>query len=99
MDVYFSRKGQRFVWDSAKASANLAKHGVSFEIACEVFFDPLLYLTDASAEDEARFAAIGETENWRLLFVVHVERERDTIRIISARNATDKERIEYEADE
>jgi hypothetical protein len=31
----------RFAWDKAKAAANLKKHGVSFEEATTVFFDPL----------------------------------------------------------
>jgi uncharacterized protein len=30
-----------FTWDADKAEANLGKHAVSFEEACEVFFDPL----------------------------------------------------------
>jgi len=48
MDVRFLYQGQRFVWNLEKASANLAKHGVSFEVACQVFFDPLVCLQDAS---------------------------------------------------
>jgi len=31
----------RFEWDSAKAARNLRKHGVSFEEAVSVFYDPL----------------------------------------------------------
>ena len=43
-------------------------------------------------------AAIGLTEEWSLLFVVHVERRDETIRIISARSATNEERRHYEND-
>jgi len=53
MDVHFTYAGQRFRWDAQKATSNLAKHGVRFEQACEVFFDPFVRFVDASAEDEA----------------------------------------------
>ena len=96
MDVLFLFHGQPFVWNAEKASANAAKHGVSFETACQVFFDPLVHLEDASGDDEQRDAAIGLTEDWTLLFVVHLLREGDVIRIVSARLATPQERRTYE---
>jgi hypothetical protein len=99
MDVHFLYEGQRFVWDSEKAPANVRKHDVSFEVASEVFFDPLVRVVDASPEEEAREAAIGLTQERRLLFVVHMWREEDTIRIVSARAATAQERRFYEDSE
>ncbi|MGD0522404.1 MAG: BrnT family toxin [Terracidiphilus sp.] len=81
MDLYFLYHGQRFVWDSEKASINVRKHGVSFEVACQVFFDPFIRVEDASADEEQRDTAIGLTEDWTLLFVIHILREGDTIRI------------------
>jgi uncharacterized DUF497 family protein len=97
VNVSHEVQGQPFEWDSAKAAANLDKHGVSFERACEVFFDPFVVLVEAGEEDgEPREAAIGLTEDWSLLFVVHVIRHEETIRIISARPATPSERNEYE---
>ena len=48
MDVVFRLQGFSFVWDGQKATANLAKHGVSFEEACEAFLDPFYHLYDAS---------------------------------------------------
>jgi uncharacterized protein len=96
MDIFFLYQGQRFVWDEVKASSNLSKHGVSFEKACQVFFDPFLFLEDASSGGEQRDAAIGLTEDWSILFVVHLLREGDTIRILSARPATAPERKSYE---
>jgi uncharacterized protein len=96
MDVHFVFRGQKFCWNSEKADANLKKHGVRFEQACEVFFDPFVNLLDASPEDEAREAVLGLTEDWALLFVVHVVRERGVIRIISARRATRAQRRTYE---
>jgi uncharacterized DUF497 family protein len=96
MDVHFTYAGQRFRWDAQKATSNLAKHGVRFEQACEVFFDPFVRFVDASAEDEARDAALGLAEDWSLVFVVHLLREGEFIRIISARPATRGERRIYE---
>jgi uncharacterized protein len=97
MDIGFLYQGQRFVWNAQKAAGNLAKHGISFERACEVFFDPFVRLEDASpSEEERREAVIGLTEDWELLFVVHLIRKDDTIRILSARPATAHERSRYE---
>jgi len=98
MDIGFLYQGQRFVWDSGKASSNASKHGIAFETACEIFFDPFICLEDASVLGEEREAAIGLTEDWRLLFVVHLVREEDAIRILSARNATAHERSRYESE-
>jgi uncharacterized DUF497 family protein len=99
MDVRFLYQGQHFIWNSEKASANLAKHGVSFEKACQVFFDPLVCLQDATGDGEQRDAAIGLIEDWTLLFVVHLVREEDVIRVVSARPATAQERRTYEDNE
>lgn len=95
-------QGQIFEWDADKAAANRQKHGVSFEKACEVFFDPFVRIVDATdREDEARDAAIGFTNDLSMLIVVHLIREGDgleAIRIISARAATPQERNQYEND-
>ncbi len=98
MDAHFIYAGQRFRRDMEKAHSNFVKHGVRFEQACEVFFDPFIRLLDATAEDEAREAALGLTEDWTLLFVVHAAREDEVIRIISARPASSTERRLYEDD-
>jgi uncharacterized protein len=79
-----------------KAAANLRKHGIPFEQATEAFFDPFLKLIEASRHAEVRDAIIGMDTRWNLLFVVHLELEDETIRIISARKATWKERAYYE---
>jgi uncharacterized protein len=85
--------------DSEKASSNAAKHGVRFETAWQVFFDPFIHLEEATDDEETRDAAIGLTEDWALLFVVHLLRDGETIRIISARAATAQERRAYEDSE
>jgi uncharacterized protein len=96
MDVHFAFRGQKFCWNSEKAAANFKKHGIRFEQACEVFFDPFVNLLDATRDDEAREAVLGLTEDWTLLFVVHLVRERGLIRIVSARRATRTQRRLYE---
>ena len=87
----------RFEWDANKALINVAKHGVSFREAKEVFFDPNAiegYDTSHST-DEPRFFIIGVSSR-RLLFVVYVERANNIVRVISARKANQSERKIYE---
>ncbi len=85
-----------FVWDVVKAESNRFRHGVRFEDAATVFMDPLLVSTDASRNDETRDAVIGFDRLARLLFVVHIEFEDASIRIISARPADAKEERLYD---
>lgn len=88
----------RFEWDPGKAAINRRKHGVAFEEAAECFEDPLaLVLDDPRSPD--RLILIGESRKRRLVFTVYVEKETATIRIISARRATRRERSRYEEDE
>ena len=90
--------GQNFVWDSDKAASNAIRHGVRFEQACEAFLDQFARYEDASPEEEARQAFIGLTTDYRLRYVVHVVREGDVLRLISARIADPAERRRYEND-
>ena len=87
----------RFEWDRKKAASNLKKHGVSFEEAMTGFGDTLsLTIADeVHSAQEQRWVLIGLSHRSRLIVVVHVERG-DGIRIISAREATAKERKVYE---
>lgn len=94
-DVHFELHGSAFCWNAAKAEANLRKHGVRFEEAVAVFFDPLFVLVDASRHDEARDAVIGFDAVGRLLHVVHVVIKPEAIRIVSARRATPAEEDRY----
>ena len=97
MDCSLIHRGTTFVWDEAKAAANLQKHGISFEEAATVFDDPTFKLQDASRNDEGRDAAIGFSTTGRLLTVVHIEvLEDDHIRLISARRATTSEESLYD---
>jgi len=86
-----------FEWDSEKATANLSKHGVSFDEARTVFDDPLyvdFYDPDHS-DEEPRYIIIGQSESGRLLMVSYTERD-DTIRMISSRELTQAEQKDYE---
>ena len=85
-----------FDWDSAKATANLAKHGVSFEEGSTIFGDPLSVTTPDPRHSQGgeRFAILGLSARGRLLAVYHTERGA-RIRIISARQATRRERTDY----
>ena len=88
----------RFDWDPRKARSNEKKHGVSFEEARSVFFDEqALFLEDPQPlHAEERFILLGVSASIRPLVVVHALREKDVIRIISARKATRSETRQYE---
>jgi uncharacterized protein len=97
MNVYFVLNGINFVWDDEKARINPTNHdGITFQQAAEAFFDPFLVVVDASRNEQARDAVMGLDARWNLLYVVHLEREDNVIRIISARKATRQERVQYE---
>jgi hypothetical protein len=96
MNVHYKFQGITFEWDHLKAAANLRKHGITFELACEAFFDPFVcYLDEEMIEGELRETAIGLCTNWQLLYVVYVMRG-DVIRLVSARLVTATERELYE---
>lgn len=87
-----------FDWDSTKATANIKKHGVSFEEAQSVFYDEfaIQFFDDDHSSDEERFLLLGMSTGSRLLIVAHCEREAGhVIRIISARKATKRESAFY----
>ena len=71
------------------------KHGVSFVEAVSVFADPLAAMLD-DALDPERAILVGQSEKGRVLLVVFIEQSEETIRIISARRATSRERKRYE---
>lgn len=86
-----------FEWDPNKADSNLVDHGISFEEAATVFGDPLSrtnYDPDHSAEED-RYVTMGGSAAGHLLVVSHTDRG-ESIRIISARRATRRERKAYE---
>lgn len=88
----------QFDWNPQKADANLKKHGVSFDEAATVFGDFLARIFDdeAHSKDERRELIVGISAANRILIVSFTERDGDTIRIISARETTPRERRKYE---
>ena len=87
----------QFTWDQKKASSNLARHGISFEEAATVFGDPLSnsFPDPDHSLEEQRFIIIGASEQGRIIVVAHTDDE-EFVRIISAREATSRERESYE---
>ncbi len=89
----------RFEWESRKASANLKKHGISFEEAKSVFYDERARLISDPdhSEDEDRFILLGLSYSLRVILVCHCYRSKgNMIRIISARKASNTELKAYE---
>ena len=86
-----------FEWDRKKASSNFGKHAISFEEARTVFSDPLarIFHDEAHSSDEKREIIIGHSILDRLVLVCFTE-GTGIIRIFSARQATPKERRDYE---
>lgn len=86
-----------YEWDPEKAERNLRDHGVAFEEAATVFLDPLAmtYPDPDHSDVEDREITVGYSTTRRLLFVSHVQRRNHT-RIISAREATRRERKQHE---
>jgi uncharacterized DUF497 family protein len=93
-----------FEWDANKASANLTKHGISFDEALTVFVDPnALDGPDLHhSAGEIRFLRLGRSAFSTVLMVAYTVRRTgngETIRIISARRASRKERAAYASTE
>ena len=86
-----------FQWNAKKAAENLKNHGVALDEALTVFADPLANIFDDPdhSGEERRELIIGHSAEQRLLVVSFTDRERRT-RIISARQATARERRDYE---
>ena len=87
----------KYEWDPIKDRINREKHGVSFAEASTVFLDPhhVTVLDDRYSIDESRFRTIGYTSGDQLLVVAHTDRG-ESVRIITAREATPRERRDYE---
>jgi uncharacterized protein len=97
MDIRHALNEIQFEWDSTKSEENLIKHAVDFEVACQAFFDPFVYvLEEETHDDEIRETLLGMTLQWNVLYVVYTIRQGDIFRIISARPATSTERRLYE---
>jgi uncharacterized DUF497 family protein len=87
-----------FEWDSRKAAANLAKHGVSFDEALTAFADPLgrIFADEPNSVVEDRLILLGRSSAGQFLAVMFTDRGAERIRMFSARRATRRERLQYE---
>ena len=88
--------GSRFEWDDAKNAQNRRKHGIGFEEAAEIFNGPTLTDTDDRLYGETREITFGFLGTGVVAAVTHTDRA-GVIRIISARKATERERILFNA--
>ena len=84
-----------FEWDPIKAVQNLAKHGITFEYATGVFFDPHRRDQEDRRRDyaEERRVSLGRAGG-RVLSVAYTPRG-DILRLISARKANPREQRKY----
>lgn len=89
----------RFEWDERKAAGNVAKHGISFDVAITAFDDPFALVApdpSHSTTAEERRWLIGEADTGVLVIVFTIRAAGDVYRIISARRANRRERRRYE---
>ena len=88
--------GYDFEWDAGKALSSMAKHGVTFDrdaLALTVF-------DSDHSQSEERWFTLGADAGGKLLAVAHTYQTTGPnsarVRIISAREATPRERRFYE---
>lgn len=82
-------------WDSAKAAANLKKHGVDFADAAVALEDENALTIEDSSYDEQRFKSLAMGPNLMILMIVHTAPDTETVRIVSARKADPTETMCY----
>ncbi len=89
---YANRWEIRLTWKEVKAKRNLRKHGISFDIAENVFNDPhvVIYFDCETAEGEMRYHAIGYITEQLMAVVVYIDlsqNDDEHIHLLSARKA------------
>lgn len=87
-----------FEWDDEKAQGNAFKHGVSFEMATFAFDDPYAFVMEDEkhSANERRQWLIGDSGEGVLVIVFTLRPPFASIRIVSARPASRRERSRYE---
>ena len=75
----------KFEWDEDKRQSNVAKHGIDFEEAAEIFDGRMTVTMDSTFPSEARLLTIGRRLGDTITVVWTWRGE--TIRIISARRS------------
>lgn len=88
-----------FEWDERKRQTNIKKHGIDFADVTSIFYEEdTVIIQDPELYDELRYIALGMDVKSRVVVVVHVYRDSDVIRIISARSADRTERQQWESE-
>lgn len=84
-----------FVYDPAKSLSNLAKHGIDFEQAQNLWFDENRIVINTSISDEPRYLLVANYagKHWTAVFTPR----DDKTRIISVRRSRPKEIAAYES--
>ena len=88
-------------WDPVKAQSNITKHGVTFMQAASVLLDAfaLTVFDTAHSDFEERWFTLGTSSDGKVLAVSHTYQNTEPttarVRIISAREATKRERQKY----
>lgn len=83
-----------FEWDEYNEE-HIDRHGVSIDEAEEAVFDPRRLGAPAhDVQGEKRWAFLGATLDGRILVIVFT-RHDDVVRVVTARDATDRERRRY----
>ncbi|MFV8249578.1 BrnT family toxin [Bdellovibrio bacteriovorus] len=98
--MYYTKEvALEFEWNSSKERINHKKHGIWFDEAKTCWSDShsLEFYDEPHSQSEDRFLKLGYSLKGRLLMTSFCERVHgNTIRLISSRRATDKERRFYE---
>lgn len=81
-------------FDPEKAARNLKKHAIALDEAVGSLLDPLALVRE-DAKGERRFVLVGMSAEGRILTVCYTLRGEETIRLISAREATAREKRDY----
>lgn len=90
----FDYENATFEWDDEKAASNFSKHGIRFETASKVFADEnKLIRYDEEHPEEERYDILGRIG--KILFVVCTFKTENIVHIISARRATEPEKVRY----
>jgi hypothetical protein len=85
-----------YEWDEAKSRGNLAKHGLDFADAEQVFTGPCVtFLDDRFDYGEERLITLGLLAG-RVVLIAHASRGDDITRIISMRKANRSEQKIYQ---
>jgi len=86
-----------FEWDSEKNKRNLQKHRMPLSVGIPVFsdFNRVEFVDSRQDYGEDRYVTIGVNRYTKILSVVYTVRHGDTIRLISVRPASKRERDDY----